>query len=258
MKKEIYYQIFKNNKAKETLVLLHGFLESSTMWSPIVPYLTLNHNLITIDLPGFGKSKCKNTVHTMEFFAQTVKEVLDQEGTNTCIVLGHSMGGYVALAFAELYPDTILKLILLNSSTLADSEARKLQRDQAVKLANQNKERYVSLAISNLFTETAKKQFPEAIKKLKKEAKSFELCGITAALQGMKLRKDRTKLVKSLDCPKILIAGKQDLLIPYDTSKQLAKKANLDLFSLSGGHMGMIENFNEILKIFPLIDILCK
>ncbi len=258
MKKEITYQIFRNNKAKETIVLIHGYLENSKMWAPLVPYLTTNYTVLVLDLPGFGKSPCFMPVHTMEFFAHTVKDVLDKEGIKESIFLGHSMGGYVALAFAAFYSGAISKLILLNSSTLADNEDRKKQRMQAIKLATQNKERYVSLAISNLFTETAKIQFPKAIEALKAEALQIKLCGITGALKGMKIRKDRTEVAQKLPCPKFLIAGKQDPLIPYAVSQQLAIKANLSLFTLSGGHMGMVENFTEILEILPLIDILCK
>ncbi len=253
MKKKVHVTVYGKGKA---VVLLHGFLESSTMWQPLIPALSQKNQVICIDLPGFGKSPCLAEIHSMDLFAQQVKEVLDELKIQTATLLGHSMGGYVGLAFAELFPEKIEALILLNSSTLPDSPERKKQRLQAIDLAKQNKERYVSLAINNLFTAKAKELFPEAINQLKTEAQSFPLCGITAALLGMKNRKNQTQTIKSATFPSYLIAGTEDPLIPFSTSKTIANNDKISLFTLEGGHMGVIENKDEIVKILHLIDIL--
>ena len=236
------------------VVLLHGFLESSTMWQPLVAVLSKKNKVICIDLPGFGKSPCVAKIHTMEFFAGRVKRVLDALNVQKILLIGHSMGGYVSLAFSELFPEKVNALVLLNSTPQADSPERKKQRNQAVILAQQNKERYVSLAINNLFTAKAKALFPEEIKQLKTQAKSIPLCGITAALLGMKQRKDRTQLLKNLSVPAFLLAGKDDPLIPYSVSKKIAEDARIKLFTLIGGHMAMIENKDEVVKFLHLIE----
>ncbi len=236
------------------VVLLHGFLESSTMWQPLVAVLSKKNKVICIDLPGFGKSPCAAEIHTMEFFAKRVKKVLDALKVQNILLMGHSMGGYVSLAFTQLFPEKVNALFLLNTTTHPDLPERKKQRNQAIKLAQENKERYVSLAINNLFTAKAKALFPEEIKQLKTEAKTFPLCGITAALLGMKQRKDRTQLLNNLTIPAFLLAGKEDPLIPYRESKKMAEIAGLKLYTLSGGHMAMIENKDEVVKFLHLIE----
>ncbi len=253
MDKNIHYTLSGKGKA---VVLLHGFLESSTMWSKLVPFLAKKNKVICIDFPGFGKSSCLTEIHSMELLAKVIKDVLDEAKIKKATLIGHSMGGYVALAFAELFPDKLQSIILLNSGTLSDSPERKKQREQAIYLATLNKEKYVSMAINNLFLPSSGKLFSSEISQLKTEAKLFPLCGITAALNGMKVRKDRTEIAKHLTVPKFFIAGKQDPLIPFSVASNLAKITNMKLITLTGGHMGMIENYNEIVKKLHLINIL--
>ncbi len=253
MNKNIHYILSGKGKA---VVLLHGFLESSTMWSRLVPFLAQKNKVVCIDFPGFGKSSCLAEIHSMELLAKVIKEVLDEAKINKVTLIGHSMGGYVALAFAELFPDKLQSIILLNSSTLSDSPERKKQREQAINLATLNKEKYVSMAINNLFLPSSGKLFSSEISQLKTEAKLFPLCGITAALNGMKIRKDRTEIAKLLTIPKFFIAGKQDPLIPFSVASNLAKITNMKLIALTGGHMGMVENYDEIVKKLLLINVL--
>ena len=138
-----------------TVVLLHGFLENSTMWDGLKPALAKRNRVVTIDLLGHGKTGCLGYVHSMELMAEVVEQVLSHLKIRRSIFVGHSMGGYVALAFAELLPDNVKGLVLLkvllNSTARADSEERKQNRLRAIAAIKQNHKAFVRMAISNLF-----------------------------------------------------------------------------------------------------------
>ncbi len=104
--------------------------------------------------------------------------------------VGHSMGGYVALAFAELYPSTVKSLVLQNSTSKADSEERKTNRDRAIKAVKKDYTTFIRLSIANLFSEENRGKMISEIEKVKTEALKTPLQGIVASLEGMKIRKD--------------------------------------------------------------------
>ncbi len=143
----IYYETFGKGPA---IVLLHGFLESSTMWKPLIPQLSKNNLVVTIDFPGHGKSGVISEIHSMELMAEVVDEIIQQLQISTATFIGHSMGGYVALAYTELFSEKVEKLILLNSTPVSDSEERKENRDRALKVIDKNPQAYISMAIGNL------------------------------------------------------------------------------------------------------------
>lgn len=243
----IYYQIEGNGPA---LILLHGFLESSTMWEKLVSVLAERNTIISIDLPGFGKSGCISEVHSMELMAEVAHKVLEKEKIQSATFMGHSLGGYVTLAFAEIYPQRVDKLILLNSTSEEDSPERKINRDRSLKVISKYPEIYIKMAIDNLFVENTWETYASEIEKLKREALEFPVEGIKAGLLGMKIRKNRVSVLKNFRNVKIMISGIQDPLLPIECSKNEALQTNSDLILVSGGHMGMIENFDEIVKIF--------
>ena len=149
--------IYKNTKISftdqgkgTTIVLLHGFLENQTMWKAFVPELAKKYRVITINLLGHGQTECLGYVHSMEDQADMVHSVLHELKIKKAILVGHSMGGYVALAFAELYPDNMKGLVLLNSTSRADSDERKVNRDRAIVAVKQNYAAFVRMSISNL------------------------------------------------------------------------------------------------------------
>ena len=101
-----------SEKGDRCAVLLHGYLESMLVWDDFVPYLYKQVRVITLDLPGHGISVVKGPVHTMEYLADVVKDTLDALGIARCTLVGHSMGGYVALAFCEKYPERLDGVVL--------------------------------------------------------------------------------------------------------------------------------------------------
>ncbi|MCT8339172.1 alpha/beta hydrolase [Flavobacteriaceae bacterium TK19130] len=243
---DIHYTVSGKGPA---IVLLHGFLESSTIWNEFVTHLSETKTVITIDLPGHGKSDVFGHVHTMEEMANVVVHIMDECEISAATMLGHSMGGYVALAMAEAYPERISRLLLLNSTTLPDSEERLVNRNRALQLLDENPPPFIRMAIANLFPSERIHDYEEIIVRLKNEALSFPLEGIKACIRGMMQRKDQTETLRRFSNEKLWIAGKSDPLISLTLSKELAKKSKAPLKIIDGGHMGWIENKNEVLLI---------
>src|SRR5690606_24365984 len=161
----VYYQ---DEGQGSTVVLLHGFLENSSVWDSVKASLVKRYRVISIDLLGHGKSGCIGYVHTMEQMAEAVKTVLQWLKLRRVSFIGHSMGGYVALAYAEAYPDEVKGLVLANSTARADSQERKDSRDRAIELVKKDHKTFVRMGISNLFRPKNRSIFAEEIKVLKK------------------------------------------------------------------------------------------
>lgn len=216
------------------------------MWKEYVDFFSEKYRVITIDLLGHGESEPLGYVHEMEDNANVVNEVLKNIKIETAIIVGHSMGGYVALAFAELYPDKIQKLVLLNSTSKEDSEERKLNRTRAIKAVKQNYASFVSLAIANLFSENNRTRLAEEIEKVKTEALKTPLQGIIASQEGMKIRKDREWILKENRFPVLLILGKKDPVLNYEENLSQIEDTTAELVSFEDGHMSQIENKEEL------------
>ena len=151
----------------------------------------------------------------MEMMADEVKAVLDYENITQCTLVGHSMGGYVALAFAERFPKNVEGLVLLNSTPLPDSEEKKANRDRVLKVIEKEKELFVRTAVTNLFSEKNRTTMTVALQQLINIGITTPNEGIVAASLGMKERPDRTSVLQHLSAKKLFILGKEDTLIPY-------------------------------------------
>lgn len=230
------------------IVLLHGFLENKNMWQDIVSEFSTKYRVITIDLLGHGDTECLGYIHSMEDNADAVHEVLSKLRIRKAIFTGHSMGGYVTLAFAELYPEHIKGLVLLNSTSRADSEERKTNRDRAIVAVKQNYANFIRMSIANLFSEDNREKLIEAIEKVKIEALKTPLQGIVASLEGMKIRKDREVLLHTTNYPKLLILGQQDPVLNFEETKEQIENTEIQLVSFPDGHMSHIENKEELSK----------
>lgn len=230
-------------------VLVHGFLENQTMWQDLVPDLSKKKRIITIDLLGHGETECLGYVHSMEDNADIVKAVLSKLRIRKAVFVGHSMGGYVALAFAELHPAMVKGLVLQNSTSNADSEERKANRDRAIKSVKKDYTTFVRLSIANLFSEENREKMIAEIEKVKLEALKTPLQGIVASLEGMKIRKDREILLHSANFPILLILGKKDGVLNYEDNLKQIENTKVKLISFPDGHMSHIENREELQKV---------
>ncbi|MGC6431891.1 MAG: alpha/beta fold hydrolase [Jejuia sp.] len=240
--------IFYSDSGKgQALVFLHGFLENSTIWSPFVQELSKHNRIICIDLLGHGQTGCLGKIHTMETMAEAVKFVLDHLQIKRSLFFGHSMGGYVALAFAEKYPKSVRGICLINSTAKADSIEKKLNRDRAIKAVIENHETFISLAISNLFRPINREKFKNEIVVLKEDALKTPISGITAALEGMKLRKDKVITFTAGEYKKKLIIGRNDPVLNYKDLIAQTKNTDVEIVEFEDGHMSFIENSQELL-----------
>ncbi len=159
------------------------------------------------------------------------------------------MGGYVMLAFLENYPEKVKDIMLLNSHPQADSEEKKETRTRSIEVVKKNKKAYLSMAISNLLTPEDDKKFASEVQELKERAYKFPTSGITAALEGMKIRKDRTQVLKNYKGIKVLVAGKEDPIMNVEDIKAVAKECDCTFFVLPGGHLSYLESEEEFRKL---------
>lgn len=225
------------------VVLLHGFLEDHHIWHSFAEKLSENYTVISIDLPGFGKSSVFNETHSMAFMANAVYYVLIEENISNCVMVGHSMGGYVTLAFADLYPDKLTGIVLFHSQAGDDNEESKLNRDRTIKIIKSDRLGFINSFIPSLFAEKNKDLFEAEINSLRKQANNISLDGVIAALAGMRDRKDYRELLKEIEIPVLFIIGKHDSRITLDViMPQLSLAANCEAVILDGvGHMGFLE-----------------
>jgi pimeloyl-ACP methyl ester carboxylesterase len=243
-------QISYSDSGKGTaVVLLHGFLENKTMWDAYVTELSKRNRIITIDLLGHGKTESLGYIQTMEENADVVHEVLSKLRIRKAILVGHSMGGYVALAFAELYPEKMKGLVLLNSTSKEDSPERKKNRDRAIKAVKKDYETFIRLSIANLFSEDNREILIKEIEAVKIQALQTPLQGIVASLEGMKVRKDREFILHTTTYPKLLILGKKDPVLNYEENLEQIKGTDVELVTFEDGHMSSIENQAELLTV---------
>lgn len=248
--------LFYTDEGKgDAIVLLHGFLENASMWQPFIPKLSLNNRVITLDLLGHGNTECLGYIHTMELMAEAVEAILNHLKIKHATFIGHSMGGYVALAFAEKNHKTISGLCLMNSTAQEDTLEKKKNRDRAILAVKQNHRTFIRMAISNLFMPQNRTILSEAINNTIEEALKTPLQGIVAALEGMKIRKDRVNLFQTASYKKMLIVGKSDPVLNYDKLLSQVKNTNIECAEFPDGHMSYIENKDKFLqKIMYFIE----
>ena len=234
------YEISGNGK--ENLVLLHGFMESLLIWEDLEPFLSKKFRLIKIDLPGHGRSSILGEVHTMELIADEVKKVTDKLNLEKFHLLGHSMGGYVSLAFAEKFPEVLKTLILFFSTYFPDDEEKKEQRRKSFRIVHENFKTYVSAGIPNLFNPNEKDILEGKIEFAKEVAFSTKPEGALASVKGMIERTDKKAVLENLDAKILVIAGKHDNAVKTDVLiKDLPDKTNIKSYILDCGHNGHLE-----------------
>lgn len=225
--------------ANNHLVLLHGFMENLFIWDEMEVELLKNFKLIKIDLPGHGKSEVSSEIHTMQMMAEKVKEVTDFLKIDQFHLLGHSMGGYVSLAFAEKFPDKLKSLTLFFSTYFADDEEKKQQREKSLRIIKENFKTYVNAGIPNLFNENERAFLQEKITLAKEIALSTNNDGVLAAVKGMIKRTDKSEVLENFEGKILVICGKHDSAVNTEkTIQNLPNKKNVKSYILDCGHNG--------------------
>ena len=237
---------FSDQGKGTAVVLIHGFLENATMWKNVVPEISKRNRVVTIDLLGHGKTDCLGYIHTMELFAEIIAAVLKALRIRKCVLVGHSLGGYIALAFAEKYPQKVKGLCLMNATSNEDTLERKALRLRANKMIANNFRNMVRMSFTNLFGPKSKTIFKEEVGLAVFEALQTPMQGYIAAQEGMQLRANRNHVLTDNSFKKLLIIGKNDPVLDFETSLNEAKKTNSAIVVFQNGHMPHIENKLEL------------
>ncbi|MBN9381590.1 MAG: alpha/beta hydrolase [Chitinophagaceae bacterium] len=227
------------------LVLVHGFAEDSSIWDHQIAYLKSSHRLIIPDLPGSGRSSPLPGDAGMEELADAIKAVLDAEGISQCVLIGHSMGGYVTLAFAELYPQMLSAFGLFHSTSYADSEEKKAARRKGIDFIRKNGAApFIKQTTSNLFSETSRNRHPEWINTLIERYTDFNPDSLIRYYEAMIRRPDRSHVLRQFPRPVLFIIGEEDSMIPLTISLQQSHMPDVSYIYIleQAGHMGMLEN----------------
>jgi len=226
------------------IVLLHGYLESSEVWNGFAEKLSAKFRVIAVDLPGHGFSDVYGKVHTMEFMAEAVKEILDNLKIKKVFLTGHSLGGYVTLAFLELFPEYLSGYCLFHSQPFPDPPAALEKRKREIEIVKTGKKNLMYPDnVTMMFATSNLEKFPEALLRSKGIASRIPGEGIIAVLNGMMIRPSRISLVEEGRVTFLWILGSMDNYIPCDLiQSRVNLPSNAKVVVLkNSGHVGFIE-----------------
>lgn len=229
---------------EKCVVLLHGYLESMYVWDDFTSLLTPSVRVITVDIPGHGISEVKGAVHTMEMVADVLHEMLNSLGIEKVTMVGHSMGGYVSLAFCARYPEQLEGLVLLSSSPNPDTDLKKENRRREIALVRAGKKDALArVAPEAGFAEHNRRRLKSYIDDLVECVHITEDDGIVALLGGMIERADQNEMLRKCGVPQLFIMGKHDAYIPVEAAEAIiANNPQAEVAWLeNSGHMGFIE-----------------
>lgn len=255
MRKEVSFQnskiSYETSGAGVPLILLHGYLMSSQIWKGFMELLVLKYQVIAIDLPGHGSSGEFPPVHSMDLMAEAVEAVMQQENIDKGNILGHSMGGYVGLAFLEHYPHRIHKLILLNTYPYEDTNQKIAIRNRIIRLLKKEKKEFLlRQLLGELISPEDDEKYRETRESALKYIYSQSIESLIATIKGMKLRPDRSYLLHKPSMPVKWILSISDQQL--DTQKITDRAKEISIISpeiIEGGHMSFLEDPYQVFRI---------
>lgn len=251
-------------KGTQTVVLLHGYLESIEVWDHFAGELGKDYRVIRIDLPGHGFSdRGGREVVGIDYMADTVAAVLDIAGVEKCTVVGHSMGGYVALSLAVNHPEKVEGLALFHSSPNADTPEKAANRQREIELIEAGKKEILARVNPGRgFANINLRRCAETIEELAEQIMITSDEAIVATLKGMSQRADRNEEMRKLGIPELMIFGLGDNYISVAAAEAmaLAQPQAQVAWLENSGHMGFVEQPEESLSILKdfLIGVASK
>lgn len=243
----------------DVIVLIHGFPLDGTIWEQVVQGLSKKYKVIVPDLPGSGDSVNDISDLTVEDMAESVHLVLDNEGVSEAVLAGHSMGGYVALAFAELYPNRLRGIVMVHSTAVADTEDKKVQRKKVISLIEKGgKESFIRQMIPNLFSGTNSKML--YLNSTVELALKTPPASIIAFYNAMINRPDRRSKLNNNDLAVAWVIGEDDLIIPKNSIIQQTTLTNVNFVYVykDCGHMSMMEKSGALAHDLDEFLIYCN
>jgi pimeloyl-ACP methyl ester carboxylesterase len=252
--RKIFYRTIGNG---DPVMLVHGFGEDGNVFNKQAEFLKDEYNVIVPDLPGSGQSEMISDM-SIEGMAEVLHAIIHEENIDTCVAIGHSMGGYITLALVEKYWNHLHAFGLLHSSGFADSEEKKVTRNKGIDFIKEHGAfEFLKTTTPNLFSQNTKDQDPDLVNDFIQSLPGFSKEALIAYYHSMMQRPDRTNVLKATSLPVLFVAGEQDVAIPFEDSlkqSHLAKKCFFHILNKSG-HLGMLEEptkMNQILKEFLL------
>lgn len=232
------------------VVLIHGFCGNHNYWKYIVPHLVKKNRVLTIDLRGHGDSSTPKNDYEITDMAEDIVMLLNSLQIERATLIGHSLGGYVSLAFAENYPEKLSGLSLVHSTAYPDSEEGKVGRDKGIKRINEEGIfPFVNELIPKLFSEKNAKELTNQVDFVKGIGYKTSDFGAIGALEAMKNRPDRNDVLKNLNIPVLLVAGREDQLIPLDRAFSVEKSNIYKSVIEDCGHMSMLEQPDKLTEV---------
>ncbi len=250
--KSIFYSVSGQGKP---VVLIHGVPADGSLWSSQSAFLANHFQLIIPDLPGSGKSELADDV-SIDAMADMIKYILDTENAGEAVIIGHSMGGYVAVAFADKFPEAVKALGLFHSSAYADSEEKKASRKKNIGFIQKHGSyEFIRQSTPGLFSDDFKTNHKEVVEGIIEKYKNFNPESLAGYQQAMMDRTDRRKVLEQIACPVLFIIGTHDKAIPLEDSMEQCHIPSLSYIHIlkNSGHMGMLEEAeksNGILEQF--------
>ncbi len=207
---------------RPVLVLIHGFPQDHTLWTAQTHAFTGVADVLTPDLRGFGMPVEVPTIMPMEAYASDIKDLLDAHGAKQAVLCGLSMGGYVAMAFAEAWPEMLSGLILCNTRSTTDTDEGKAGRQATAQRALDQGTAVIARAmLPNLLSARTRATRPDVVNRVERMMEGQPANGVAAASLGMASRPDRTHVLRGMRVPSLIITGSADTLMPLPTSEAM-------------------------------------
>jgi pimeloyl-ACP methyl ester carboxylesterase len=244
----IYYRIEGEG---DPVILLHGFGEDGGIWDGMTEALSSSCKLIVPDLPGSGNSLMDTDGITIESMAESINRIVEKEDLRNFYLVGHSMGGYISLAFAEKFGDKLRGLGLFHSTAYADNAEKKQVREKNMEFIRKHGTlKFLEQSVPNLFSENTRNSRPELVQNTIDRYSNFSPTSLVNYTNAMKNRPDRTEVLRKLSKPVLFIFGEYDTAVPLE---QGLEQCNIPEFSYiyiaaHSGHMGMLEEPEFCLK----------
>lgn len=232
-------------KGNKTLLFIHGFCGSHEYWSDIIAELKDEYRVVAVDLRGHGASEEIGKTFSIEDMAADIASFLEDLKIGQVYMFGHSLGGYVTLAFAERFPGKLSGFSLIHSTAFPDDEAGKEGRLKSVeKIEMDGIPAFIDGLVPKLF---AHSDDPN-IEHTKEIGYKTSESGAIGSLHAMRNRTDRNHVLKDTKLPVLLVAGEQDKVIPAEKTFSV-KGSHINEVILEGsGHMGMLEAPNRLIE----------
>ncbi len=242
---EIYY---KERGKGFPLILIHGFCETNEIWDSFAERLSVDFRVITPDLPGFGKSPLPNGKISIVNVAATLIKLLHQMEIRKCLVIGHSLGGYITLSVVDQEPDLIAGFGLFHSTAFPDSKEKKQTRNKVFEFVGKNGVLpFVDTFVPGLFYQKNHTSI-EKVYSIASQTRKKTLMAYTLAMRD---RPASTSLLARYEGESLFVAGKHDTIIPcpaIEEQSRINRKSEL-LILENSGHMGMFEDAETAYKV---------